>query len=414
MPALTRALLAAATLSAGPALALDPSTLDLQLRVRAAPEGSWENGDSPFAEAGELPGLGEERGRGEVELRVRLDGLTADVAGHLTALPGSRPASEAVLNELFYDEEVGGQHLLVGKKVLSWDVGYGFRPLDVVQQEQRLAFLPYALEGVPLLGWERFGERSATTLVYANPLRGKSPRSRDDEAVALRHYRRMGALDLHLVVRWSRRTLGEGGLAGSWVPADSLELHASALYQRRLERLGDARLAPGGSTIAFDDPGRVRVSSDVISALAGFTLTPGWDLSFLVEGWIDPAAATAAEWRQWAEQARSHAALLDGSSFPRDLVLANLAWDARAFGGRNLVRENFMVRATQRWDRFEPAVDVTWTPADGGVVATAALGWEGERHRLAAAVRVYGGPRDAAVRLLPRGGVFNASWELRW
>jgi hypothetical protein len=230
----------------------------------------------------------------------------------------------------------------------------------------------------------------------------------------MRHYRRMGGLDLHAVVRWSRRTLGQGGLAGSWVPAEMLELHASALYQRRLERLGDARLDPGGSPIALDDPARVRVSSDAVSALVGFTLTPGRDLSFIVEGWFDPAAATAEEWRERADLARSQAALLDGSSTPRELVLANLAWDARAYGGRNLVRENVMVRATQKWDRFEPAVDLTWTPADGGFVASAALGWEGERSRLAAAVRVYGGPRDAAVRLLPKGGVFNVSWELRW
>jgi len=409
-----RMLLVAVMLAAGPALALDPSTLDLQLRLRAAPEGSWKNRDSPFASATDLPGLRTENGRGEAELRVQLDGLTADVAGHLTASPGSRPASEAVLNELFYDEEVRGQHLLIGKKVLSWDVGFGFRPLDVVQQEQRLALLPFSLEGVPLLAWERFSGTSATTLVYANPLRGRSPRSRDDEAVALRHYRRMGELDLHLVVRWSRRTLGQGGLAASWVPGEMLELHASALYQRRLERLGDSRLDPGASSIAVEDPARVKVSADALSALVGFTLTPGRDLSFLVEGWIDPAAATAAEWRARDDLARSHAALLDGSSVPRELVLANLAWDARAFDGRNLVRENVMVRVTQRWDRFEPAADVSWTPADGGVVASAALGWEGERSRVSAAARVYGGPRDAAVRLLAKGGVFNVSWELRW
>jgi hypothetical protein len=407
-------LLAAVLLAAGPARALDPAALDLQLRLRAAPEGTWENRGSPFAPAAGLTGQGAERGRGEVELRLRLDTLTADVAAHLTALQGSRPESVGVLNELFDDLELLGLHLTVGKKVLSWDVGYGFRPLDLVQQQDRRAFLPFALEGVPLLALERFGEHSATSLVYANPLRGTSPRSRDDEALALRHYQRMGGLDLHLVARWSRRSLGQGGLAGSWVPAELLELHASALYQRRLERPGDARLDPGASPIAAADPARVRVSSDALSALAGFTLTPGRDLSFLVEGWIDPAAATASEWRARAALARTQGRLLSDPAVPRAAVLGNLAWGARAFEGQNLVRENLLARVSQRWDRFEPDLDLLWTPGDGGLVATATLGWEGERTRLTAAARVYGGPGDAAVRLLPQRGVFNASWELRW
>jgi hypothetical protein len=158
----------------------------------------------------------------------------------------------------------------------------------------------------------------------------------------------------------------------------------------------------------------VRVSADAISALAGFTLTPGWELSFLVEGWLDPAAATAGEWRARADLARTQGGLLSGSAVPREAVLANLAWGARAFEGRNLVRENVLLRASQRWDRFEPALDLTWTPADGGLVASATVGWEGERSRLAAAVRLYGGPRDAAVRLLPQRGLLSASWELRW
>ncbi len=406
--------LALALLLAAPTRALEPSSLDLQLHIRAAPEWSWVNRDSPFGPAAALTGLGAERGRGEVALRLRLEGLTADVAAHLIASEGSRPASEGVLNELFFEAAPLGQHLTVGKKVLSWDVGYGFRPLDVVQQEDRRAFLPFVLEGVPLLALERFGEDSATALVYANPLRGTAPRSRDDEALALRHYRRLGGLDLHLVGRWSKRSLGQGGLAAAWVPAEALELHGSALYQRRLERSDDARLEPGAAPIATADPARVRASADAISALAGLTLTPGWDLSFLAEGWIDPAAATAADWRARAGLARAQGALLAGSAVPRQAVLANLAWGARAFEGRNLVRENLLLRASQRWDRFEPALDLLWTPADGGLVATASVGWEGERSRLSAAVRAYGGARDAAVRLLPVGGAVTGSWELRW
>lgn len=397
----------------GPARALAPADLDLSLRLWAAPEGTWANRESPFAPAGALTGMGTGRGRGEAELRLRLAGVTADLSGRTSAVEGSRPRSEAVLNELFAEPELLGQHFTAGKRVLSWDVGYGFRPLDVVQQEDRRAFLPFAQEGLPLVAWEHFGERSATALVYVNPLRGTAARPRDDEAAALRHYRRLGGLDLHLVARWSRRSLGQGGAAVSWVPAEVLELHASALYSRRAERTVDAQLDPG-ATLASADPARVHVSPDAVAALAGLTLTPGRDLSFVAEGWIDPSAPTASAWGAAARLARAQGALLLGGSVPREVVLANLAWGARAFGGRNLLQENVLLRVTQRWDRLEPALDLLWTPADGGLVATASVSWEGERYRLGAAVRAYAGPRDAAARLLPQAGAFRASWELRW
>lgn len=413
-PAPTALLLLLPLLLAGPARALDPSALDLQLRLWAAPEGSWANAGSPFAPANALTGIGAGRGRGEVELRLRLAGLTADLSGRILSLERSRPRSEGVVNELFAEPELLGQHFTVGKKVLSWDVGYGFRPLDLIQQEDRRAFLPFAQEGVPLLAWEHFGESSATALVHANPLRGTASRPRDDEAVALRHYRRLGGVDLHLVGGWSRRSRGQGGLAASWVPVEMLELHGSALYARRVERAADARLEPGAAPLASADPARVRSSPDAVAALVGLTLTPGWDLSFLAEGWIDPAAATASEWGAVARLARAQGGLLQGGGVGREAVLANLAWGARAFEGRNLVRENLLVRVTQRWDRLEPVVDLLWTPADGGLVATASVTWEGERSRLGAAVRAQAGPRDAAVRLLPQGGAFRATWELRW
>jgi len=414
MPPSATAALALALLTAGSARALDPAALDVQLRLWAAPQGSWTNRESPFAPVASLTGLGAERGRGEANLRLRVPGLTADLSGRLTAPGGVRAVSDGLVNELFAEGELLGQHFTVGKKVLSWDVGFAFRPLDLVQQEARRAFLPFALEGVPLLAWERFGERSATALVYANPRRGRAAGPRDEEAVALRHYLRLDGLDLHLVARWSRRSRAQAGVAASAVLGDAVEVHGSALYQRRVERQADARLEPGAAAVAAADPARVRVSPDALSALVGFTVTPGRELSFLVEGWIDPAAATAAEWRARAALARTQEALLADPAVPRQAVLANLAWGARAFEGRNLLRESLFLRVSQRWDRLEPALDLLWTPADGGLVASATIGWEGERTRLAAGLRAHGGRRDAAVRLLPSGGAWYGSWELRW
>ena len=199
----TLLLLAAALWPGGEAAAAP----EWSARVRAAPELHRLREESPYAPASDLIGAGGERARGEVEVRLRADVLRAVVAGRSTARRDEVPANEVLLLELVAEPELWGQHLTLGKKVTSWDVGFGFRPLDLVQQEDRRAFRAFSPEGVPQVAWETFGEDQALTLVYANPLRGRARSSRDDEAVALRLYHHLGALDVHLVARWSARFL---------------------------------------------------------------------------------------------------------------------------------------------------------------------------------------------------------------
>ena len=69
-----------------------------------------------------------------------------------------------------------------GKKVVGWDVGHGFRPNDVVQQETRRTLLSATPEGRPLLQLEHFGAESALSLVWVNPQRVNA----DDDASRVR------------------------------------------------------------------------------------------------------------------------------------------------------------------------------------------------------------------------------------
>jgi len=171
------------------------------------------------------------------------------------------------LNELTYDGALAGGFFSAGKKVMSWDVGYAFRPLDVVQREDRRALNPLALEGIPMLAWEHFNADSATTIAWANPGRGQAanPNSqRNDEAVAIRQYRQRGARDEYAVLRFSRRNGMEAGVSFSQVASDGIELHASILLQQRPARGG--------------------------KALAGFTWTTESKFSVMGEAWTDRSA----------------------------------------------------------------------------------------------------------------------------
>jgi hypothetical protein len=405
-----RGLLAAALLAfSGAARALDLSQVDVSARLRVGAEGSVSRSSSPFAPAAELAGLGGECGRGEAALRMRIRGLTAEVSAHTSARRGEPLATRALVNELFYEADLLGQHFTVGKKIVSWDVGFGYRPLDVVQQEDRRALQPFALEGLPLVAWELFGEEWALSLVYANPLRGRASAPRNDESAALHGYRKVGALDLHLVARYSGRTRLQAGAAAALVLGDELELHASIRYQRRSERFAGAS---GDPPLVPSDPTGTAVSKDALAALAGFTFTPGHGFSIVGEAWLDPGGGTAAEWRALGALAERQRELLGDPAVPPAAALANLGWELRAFDRPNLVRENLFLRASWKGERLEPALDVLFTPTDCGWVATAAVGYQGEHTRLDAGARLLGGKPRAAYRLFPESAIFYGTLQV--
>ena len=71
-----------------------------------------------------------------------------------------------------------------GKRVVSWDVGYGFRPNDLVQQEQRRTLVSQPLQGRPVLMAEQFGAESAWSLVAVNPTTGRDAPGAGESALA--------------------------------------------------------------------------------------------------------------------------------------------------------------------------------------------------------------------------------------
>lgn len=199
------------------------------------------------------------------------------------------------VNELAYDTPLGNGFLTAGKKVMSWDVGYAFRPLDVVQREDRRALNPLALEGVPMLAWESFDADSATTIVWSNPGKGRAGDPRDDGAVAMRFYRQRGPRDEYAVLRLSKRNGIEAGASFSHVASAGLELHGSLLWQQRPKHGG--------------------------KAMAGFTYTTEARFSAIGEIWVDRAAP----------QHQQRNLMLRASQYVEDVeVSADMLWQPQS------------------------------------------------------------------------------------
>ncbi|HET7795638.1 MAG TPA: hypothetical protein VFL64_19785, partial [Rhizobacter sp.] len=341
----------------------------------------------------------------EAELRGRWQMLSA-----VATLRSEKPESAAwhsdgVMNELYASGEAAGWQLSAGRKIVAWDVGYAFRPNDIIQQERRRTLLSFTPEGRALLMGEHFDARTAWSLVWVNPQRAVdddagSAMGAEEQALALRVFRNVGEADWHGFARWGQHTRASLGAAVSWVADDSLELHASGRWAERADVLTFNTPASG---LATSSPFTVATRNNCAQALVGGTWTAENRLSLMAEFWYDGTAASNAQWDDWqARNAQITAAWVNGGPAAlRRGVAGNLAWQSQAFAGQSLRRSNVYLRASWDHEGWQPSLDVLYMPADGGRMVTAALGWQGDRVRVDAGLRVNGGPDDSVAAQLP-------------
>ena len=394
-------LIGAAAFSAG---AAEDVPAELGWTTRLVAEGHELRRDSPFAAGLDLTNFGRDRYRIEQELRGRAGPMSLLLTATESGQEGAKPAGRFVANEAYADFSLGGERFTAGKKVLSGDVGYAFRPIDILQLESRLQLMPPPLEGIPMLSWDNFSTDGAWSLVIANPGHRRRGEARDDGSVALKFYRRAGRVDLHGVLRNSNRYGLEAGAAVSAVPGDALEIHASLLTQRRGERhlpLPDTASVP--DLLNADRALVTQTANSPRKALVGATWTAENGLSVMGELWWDGTAPSAADWQRLARQAAQRTALPGLPGVPAAAVAGATAAATRMFQQGNLTQRGLLTRLA--WSDpgggWSASADVLKSLSDGGWILTTALVWQGERLRLEAGLRRHGGPAESAYRLLP-------------
>jgi hypothetical protein len=418
-------LLVAAAAGTGVAAELDSSgELRLQLDARSA------NGAGPLAAANALaPGLAAAQGSGlraDAELRGSwhppatqpwLSALSSNVVLAASRAEGGPTSSRSRVNELHAASDLGAWQLGAGKRIVGWDVGYGFRPNDVVQQEERRTLLATTPEGRGLLQLERFGAEQAVSVVWVNPHHASRDTERQrgarESALAARWYLRDGAADWHLFSRWGHHTRASAGAALAWVAGDELELHASARALQRHD--GWALDASTLDALVPANPWHQATLRRAAQGLLGASWTGAQRQSLLLEWWHDGTAPSNDQWDRWLQRNRALAAFGATPGLPAAALTAaagNLAWQATPFEGANLQRDNLFLRLSWSPEPWQLSFDALVTPADRGRALTLALQWQGDRLRLNAAWRVYGGPPDAVLAQLPqrRVGVLAATW----
>jgi hypothetical protein len=303
-------------------------------------------------------------------------------------------------NELHAAIGQGQWQLVAGKRILGWDVGYAFRPNDVVQREQRRTLVAQTPEGRPIIQLEHLMPDTAWSVVWTQPQhwRDSADPARDvlESAFALRVYQRAGSLDLHGFGRMGRRTGASVGAAAAWVPGEALELHGSWRAMQRHDRwqLDEPTL------VASTNPWRQQMRGGSSQWLVGgqWTVAAQWNL--LAEIWHDGTALADDEWDAW--RSRNQALLTaHANGAPPLPVAANLAWQATPLQGSSIRRRNVYLRAAWQDSALTMAVDALVMPEDRGRIVTTSLQWKGDRATMTAAWRWYGGADMALSTQLP-------------
>lgn len=403
-------------------------TLETTGQLRGTWAGRQVAGSGPLAQANALvPGMATVQPSAatvQAELRsaARLGGVAVNTSvtlqhQHPEGGPGQ---SDAWVNEAALSGSLGGGDgagaasgwsWSAGKKVVSWDVGYAFRPNDVVQQETRRTLSPATLVGRPLLMAEHFSADTAWSLVWVNPTRARNATGADEPALAARVYWRDGAVDWHGFARHGTRTGASVGAAASWVASDALELHASLRHYQRHDALLPGAAA-AGTALTFANPWQAGLGGSGQQALVGGTWTNESQVSLLLEAWHDGTAPSASQWRQWTARNQALPAWAT-LGVPAPAVAGNLAWQASAFNvSPSLHRNSLYARLSWTHEAWQPALDVLYHPADGGRMFTASLTWQGDRMKLEGGLRTHGGPATAVLRQLPvqKQGHVTATW----
>ena len=373
----------------------------------------------PLAQANALqPGtVAAEPSAATVQAELRASGKLGTVALQATATLQAQhnqgsdgpPDTQSRFNEAYASGQNLGWQWSAGKKVVSWDVGYGFRPNDQVQQEVRRTLVSQTLEGRPMVMAEHFDADTAWSLVWVNPTQTASATGAQEAALNARVYWRQGAVDWHGFVRQGEHTATSLGTAFSWVASDAVELHASARFYQHAD---STTSTVTGSGLASSNPWVPTTLGDGQQVLVGGTWTHESQVSVLLEAWHDGTAWTDAQWTTWGARNQALPLWLQ-RRVPAAAVAGNLAWQGNAFGvASNLRQDNLFARLSWQYERWQTALDMVYTPADQGSIATASVVWTGEHTKLEGGLRAYGGPDAAVVRQLPvqRQAYAVATW----
>lgn len=316
---------------------------------------------------------------------------------------------DGVVNELYANIQLSpAAGASIGKKVASWGIGQAFRPLDVLQRENRQAVEPLDLEGMPMAMLEFFGETSAFTVVAANRSLLSGGDYREETEAGVKYTTLAGGSDIQLVGHIKEASELSIGAGTATVFGHSLETHASFNYLGYYTKPWHRLAGQPPALLNTDNPYTVKKMESGAQLLIGGSWAWEGGVSLMMEAWHDDTAYTKDEWLGILELTRSQRAML-GLGAPAYAVYGNINGNSRWYQRPNLLQDTFMIRLAYDSVYFKPELYILSTPVDGGVAITAAVNYlVRDGFFLFGAARLLTGMADSAYAESGNSGFFYA------
>lgn len=344
----------------------------------------------------------------EHEINLRSQYLQATLSSRIYRDRQQQSHEQSWLNEAYTSHEIGAWQLSLGRKIMSWDVAYGFRPNDIVQQEQRRSLYSSTLTGKDLVSAEYFNARQSLALVSWRQAGNNTEAA--NQVYAMRAYQRLAEADWYGFARYSATQNWSLGTAFSWVANEALELHGSYRYYQQRPGLREH----SKNLINLSTPWQVENLHSHSQVLIGATYTTPEQHSLYFEYWYDGLALSSAAWNNWQTRQNQLLQAYQQKTISAAQLAPQLAWQSQALSvAENLRQHTVFLRWSWQQEAWQYAADLLWHPEDRGRIASATISWQGDRSRLEFGARHYAGPDTAAVRqLADRSKVFvNLSWS---
>ncbi|MDH4273446.1 MAG: hypothetical protein OEW08_00255 [Gammaproteobacteria bacterium] len=318
-------------------------------------------------------------------------------------------AQTSRIQEFSYENNWKDIDWSAGKRVHAWGVGYGFRPLDLIQRERRLELTPHALDGIPSVTLETFGPSDVYGLVWFNraTVSVRSFTSSANEFV-VRYTKHAANRDIYALAHATERKNFSLGAGYTALFGERWELHGSALATNNTERWLRAADAP---LLATRDPFTVRRDTPVAQYALGGVMTLDSGINLIAEAWYDGEAYSAAEWDTLQTIVKTQRTLF-GQGPSTTVIDGNLLWNARALQAPNLRQYNLFARLSYSDPQVSPACDLLFTPEDRGIVAGLNVDYTFNRYTKGSlSMRYFGGASDSIYAQLPSRFIVLAGIE---
>lgn len=379
--------------------------------LRLSPSAAHTHHRSIYAVDQSVRSISKYRSRQEVDFRLSKGGL--NIQGLLRQSLENKQSSkeQGVLNQAYYDGQFSpGLGWTLGKKVMTWGVGFGFKPLDLVQREDVRSINAPPLVGSYIFALDQYTENRSLSVIFANPFLDRASDDRRDPSVSFRWYRLAGSHDFYGTVRLSKQRKAEAGLGFTHIINDEWSVYGSGLYQVR-SHLKKNTLLNSELYFAYQDPMQAGDYGKHWKALLGAQWTGKSGLSVLFEGWYDGDAYTKKDWNALNDLTQKQKQITVKTM--QQLLSGNVSASSQAFLAPNLLRENALFRVSYDDSKGRKSfADVLITPRDGGGVFSLGFEWERNRSKFSTGYRQYLSKENSAYGQAPIKSELWGQWRV--